>query len=187
MKSDTAEQHESIARHVAKLILEAHGNVSAHSLFRRVGASETVCRNAFVDFTGESLDEFSRRVRLERAACLLTGSTDPIWEVAANSGYSSNSTLDRSFRSHFGCSPSMFRKLNDGRIEFPSFAYVYGFEPGRERFDIGVYTGFAQITTFTYDAYRLLERQKPDGSRQVYARRGMSICDAILAEQEERI
>ena len=180
MKPETAARHEEIAGQVVRLILEAHGNVSVGVLCAEVGTSETICRGAFLDLTGETIEEFSRRVRLERAACLLSGSGAPVWEIALDCGYSSSSTLDRPFGSHFGCSPLPFRELNPGAVYFPSFAYEYGFEPGRERVDVGVYTGFAQITTFTYDAFRLLEKQTPDGLNYFSARNGNAIYTAIL-------
>jgi len=181
MKPQTAERHEAVARQLVKLILDLHGDVNIKGLCREVGFAETVCREAFCSFTRESLEGFSRRVRLETAANLLMEKDARVWEVALKSGYSADSSLDRAFRSYFGCTPTLFHELNADTAKFPCFAACEGPGPGRERKDIGVYTAFSQVTTFAYDGLTFVEKQTPDGVRHsTSSRNGQTICDATL-------
>ena len=64
----------------------------------------------FVALTGESLNFFTNRVRLEKAARLLKYSENKIAQVAIECGFSSPSTLSRSFKKHFGISPKSYQK-----------------------------------------------------------------------------
>ena len=69
----------------------------------------------FVAVTGESVHNFTTRMRLEKAAKLLTFSKDQVATIAYQCGFSSPSTLSRAFKQYFGVSPSAYRK--DGKIE----------------------------------------------------------------------
>jgi len=69
----------------------------------------------FVAVTGESVNFFTNRVRLEKAARLIKFSKSTIAEIAMNCGFSSPSTLSRSFKQYFGIAPSVYR--NNGKIE----------------------------------------------------------------------
>jgi AraC family transcriptional regulator len=58
---------------------------------------------------GETLAQFVKRVRLERALYLLSHRPDTnLTEVALACGFSSSSDFSRSFRSHFGVPPRVF-------------------------------------------------------------------------------
>ena len=67
----------------------------------------------FVAVTGESLNFFTNRVRLEKAARFLKFSNNKISNIALDCGFSSASTLSRSFKKHFGISPSKYRLTGD--------------------------------------------------------------------------
>ena len=69
----------------------------------------------FVAVTGESVNNFTSRMRLEKAARLLKFSQEPISDIAYKCGYSSTATLSRAFKQYFGLSPSLYRK--NGEIE----------------------------------------------------------------------
>ena len=69
----------------------------------------------FVAITGESVNNFTNRIRLEKVAKFLKFSDKPISDIAFESGFSSSSTLSRTFKKHFGISPSSYRK--GGEIE----------------------------------------------------------------------
>lgn len=63
----------------------------------------------FKALTGETLGAFVRRVRLERALYLMShGSPPSLTQVALECGFSSSSDFSRSFKQHFGTSPSTF-------------------------------------------------------------------------------
>lgn len=69
----------------------------------------------FVAVTGESVNNFTTRMRLEKAAKLLKFSEDKIAAIAYQCGFSSPSTLSRAFKQYFGVSPSEYKKK--GEIE----------------------------------------------------------------------
>jgi AraC family transcriptional regulator len=58
---------------------------------------------------GESVKEYVRRLRLERAAGRLKAGELPVTEIAFEAGYEALEAFSRSFRSAFGTSPSRFR------------------------------------------------------------------------------
>ena len=69
----------------------------------------------FVAVSGESVHEFTNRLRLEKSAKLLRFSKKSISDVSIECGFSSPSTFSRAFRQYFECSPSHYRK--NGKIE----------------------------------------------------------------------
>ncbi|MCG8326273.1 MAG: AraC family transcriptional regulator [Chitinophagales bacterium] len=65
----------------------------------------------FVAVTGESVNNFTSRMRLEKAARLLKFSQEPIAAIAYKCGYSSTATLSRAFKQYFGLSPVYTEKM----------------------------------------------------------------------------
>ena len=65
----------------------------------------------FRAMTGETLADFIRRLRLERAAsALVHNPLKAITAVALDCGFSGSAAFARAFRERFGCTPSGFRK-----------------------------------------------------------------------------
>jgi len=58
--------------------------------------------------TGSTVQEFITRVRLERASELLVENQLNVSEIAYRVGFSEPSNFSRTFRKHFGCSPSKY-------------------------------------------------------------------------------
>lgn len=69
----------------------------------------------FVVVTGETLNSFTNRIRLEKSARLLKFSKNTITEIALECGLSSSATFSRAFKQYFEVSPSSFR--SKGKIE----------------------------------------------------------------------
>ncbi len=67
----------------------------------------------FVALTGESINFFTNRVRLEKAARLLKLSSKSLTTIAMDCGFSSSSTFSRSFKQYFGISPSTYKKSGE--------------------------------------------------------------------------
>ena len=64
----------------------------------------------FVAVTGETVNNFTNRIRNEKAARLLKFSKKSISEISIECGFSSTSTLSRLFKQYFEISPSEYRK-----------------------------------------------------------------------------
>jgi AraC family transcriptional regulator len=64
----------------------------------------------FVAVTGESVNHFTNRIRLEKTARLLKFANHPISDIAMQCGFSSPSTFSRGFKQHYGISPSSYKK-----------------------------------------------------------------------------
>jgi AraC family transcriptional regulator len=79
---------------------------------------------------GESIGEFSRRLRLERSAWMLANSTNSITEIAFEAGYESLEGFGRAFREWYHVTPSDFRS-QPSRHEIQSSCQVHWCPEGR--------------------------------------------------------
>ena len=69
----------------------------------------------FKAVVGETISEFTRRLRLELAANrLLSNSLDDITQIAFDCGFSSSQNFAKAFRQHFGMTPTAYRKSKTG-------------------------------------------------------------------------
>lgn len=92
--------------------------------------SEYHFHRIFGAMTGETLNDFTNRLKLEKAARLLTKTGQSATEIALECGFSSSATFSRSFNKAFTTSPTQYRKT--GKIEnskickelFPKHEYV---------------------------------------------------------------
>lgn len=67
----------------------------------------------FKAFTGETVGEFSSRIRIEKAAFfLIYNLSTPITEIALDCGFSSSQNFAKAFKLYYSLSPSEFRKKN---------------------------------------------------------------------------
>jgi AraC family transcriptional regulator len=65
----------------------------------------------FKALTGETINNYVKRIRLQRAGSMLISDYErPVSEVAALCGFNSTAVFCRAFRDHFGTSTGMFRK-----------------------------------------------------------------------------
>ena len=72
--------------------------------------SEYHFHRVFGAMTGETLNDFTNRLRLEKAARLLRYSEQSLTDIALDCGFSSSATFSRAFRTGYDTSPSQFRK-----------------------------------------------------------------------------
>jgi AraC family transcriptional regulator len=75
--------------------------------------SEFHFHRIFRAVSGETLSNFTNRLRLEKAARLLRYSGQSLTNIALNCGFSSSATFSRAFRSGYDTSPSQFRKSGE--------------------------------------------------------------------------
>jgi len=75
----------------------------------------------FKGMVGESVGEYVRRLRLERAASQLKLGSASVVEIALGAGYDSHEAFTRSFKTAFGAAPSEFRLARQRELaESPS-------------------------------------------------------------------
>lgn len=107
----------------------------------------------FAAWMGETLGDYLRRRRLERAAVLLRSDPAlPVLNAALEVGFSSGEAFSRAFRSHFGHAPSAWRRLrkSDQACSNPDQA-IDG--PGFD--DEGVFPTFSQEPTMDVEVMEL--------------------------------
>ena len=75
--------------------------------------SEFHFHRIFSAVSGETLNNFTNRLRLEKAARLLRFSDRSLIDIALDCGFSSSATFSRGFRSGYDTSPSQFRKSGE--------------------------------------------------------------------------
>ncbi|WP_420630552.1 helix-turn-helix domain-containing protein [Candidatus Leptofilum sp.] len=87
------------------------------------GRSPFHLQRIFTAEVGESPLQFSRRVRLQRAAAALLVTQKSVLEVALDAGFDSHEGFSRAFRAMFSQSPSKFREQQ--RATFNHFVHHY--------------------------------------------------------------
>jgi AraC family transcriptional regulator len=90
-----------------------HRQVKLEELARVACFSEFHFHRIFGAVAGETLNNFTNRLRLEKAARLLRYSDKSLTDIALDCGFSSSATFSRAFRSGYDTSPSQFRKSGE--------------------------------------------------------------------------
>jgi AraC family transcriptional regulator len=75
--------------------------------------SEFHFHRIFGAVSGETLKNFTNRLRLEKAARLLRYTGQSVTDIALDCGFSSSAAFSRAFRSGYDTSPSQFRKCGE--------------------------------------------------------------------------
>jgi AraC family transcriptional regulator len=109
-QSDYAQR---IDRVIDYLRANLHRPVKLAELANVACFSEFHFHRIFTAVSGETLNNFTNRLRLEKAARLLRYSERSLTEIAMNSGFSSSATFSRAFRSGYDTSPSQFRRSGE--------------------------------------------------------------------------
>jgi AraC family transcriptional regulator len=133
----------------------------------------------FRSLIGETLNEFVKRVRLERALHLMAhGREQSLTEIALACGFSSSSDFSRSFKQRFGVPPSVFdiethrldrRQELQGSGGDPAVAHMLkGLPPGEnpDGFRVEIVDLPARCVAYL----RVLDPFRPDVVPQAYAR-----------------
>lgn len=87
--------------------------VKLNELARVACFSEFHFHRIFGAVTGETVNQFTSRLRLEKAARRLRYSGDRLTDIALDCGFSSSATFSRAFRAGYETSPSAYRKTGD--------------------------------------------------------------------------
>lgn len=90
-------------------------NLSLEAVAQQADMSPFHFHRLFHNSIGETLKQYTMRLRLERAAYELRLREDSILDIALNCGFQSHETFTRAFRRHFERTPRQFRKGNGNR------------------------------------------------------------------------
>lgn len=101
---------ERVAATVARVRQEFLSPIRVPELAAAAGLSVTHFTALFRDQTGYPPNDYLIRLRIQRAAYLLTTSLNSISDVATLSGFSDSFYFTRCFRKVMGCSPRDYRK-----------------------------------------------------------------------------
>ncbi len=72
----------------------------------------------FVSYVGETIAQYIKRLRLERAAYAIRYKGKSMTDAAMDAGYSTPSAFNKAFKDFFGCSPGEHKKTNNRPKEY---------------------------------------------------------------------
>jgi len=90
-----------------------------HRVSSECGMDRTSFSRLFKRVMGIGFSQFALRYRLSRSAEALVTTGEPLKAIAFRFGFADESHLHRSFRRHYGCTPSEFRNRSDAVVSAP--------------------------------------------------------------------
>jgi AraC family transcriptional regulator len=117
MPSQRTQASSEYAQRINRVIDYLRGNldrqVKLEELAKVACFSEFHFHRIFRAVSGETLNNFTNRLRLEKAARLLRYSDQSLTDIALDCGFSSSATFSRAFRAGYDTSPGQFRKSGE--------------------------------------------------------------------------
>ena len=92
------------------LINSQNLHMKVNDIARAIGISRGYLTSIFKNQMGISPQEFQMNFRMERAGNLLRSTDNPVGTIAAELGYTDVMSFSKSFRRHFGVSPTQYRE-----------------------------------------------------------------------------
>ncbi len=89
------------------------GPVTARGLADDACFSTFHFHRMFCAMTGETAGEMARRLRMERAAHMLSWTQEPVTGIAFDAGFETLEAFSRAFKAIYGSSPSLYRRLKN--------------------------------------------------------------------------
>ena len=108
-------QDGDVAAAVRYIRAHALGPIGVPDVLDAVAVSRRSLERRFRSMLGRGLGEEIRRVRMEKAKGLLSGTEMPIAQVATNSGFSEAKHLSTAFRQEAGLTPTEYRRRSRAR------------------------------------------------------------------------
>jgi AraC family transcriptional regulator len=90
-------------------LLRAYGDTTLETMAARAGWSRFHLHRAFRRLVGETPKQYVLRIRLERAAAVLTTTSSTVLAVSREAGFRSHEVFARAFRRYFGRTPRQYR------------------------------------------------------------------------------
>jgi AraC family transcriptional regulator len=113
MSEPKAATRDEYARRILRVLVHVQQNLDAALPLEELAAiacfSPFHFHRIFRGMVGESVAQYVRRLRLERAAMRLKHGKRPVTDIAFEAGYEAHEAFTRAFNAAFGCSPSAFR------------------------------------------------------------------------------
>lgn len=126
---------ERVNRAIDYVVRNLAGNLSLDEVARAACFSPFHFHRVFKSLVGETLGEFVKRQRLERALYLMAHARRrSLTDVALECGFSSSSDFSRSFKQRFGVPPSAFDLGSLRKVRRAEFDQVLTDAEGRPRF-----------------------------------------------------
>lgn len=117
MRSITLQDYKRRILQVLRHVQENLDNpLSLEELAARACFSPYHFHRIFKGMVGESVKEYVRRLRLERAAGELRYGSASVIDIALAAGYESHEAFTRSFKEIFGAAPTQFRRIRREQI-----------------------------------------------------------------------
>ena len=91
-------------------------DLSLDAVAKRAGLSSFHFHRLFRSVIGETLKQYTQRLRLERAANRLVMHDSTILDVALDSGFHSHETFSREFKRRFQVTPRSYREWGRGKL-----------------------------------------------------------------------
>jgi len=104
---------------VAIVELEYASDLSLDAIARRVASSRRQLQRAYAEIGHTTFRDHLTRVRMERAAAMLSTQPFTVREVANRVGYRQPAQFAKAFRRHSGVAPSEYRLGLDGNGRRP--------------------------------------------------------------------
>ena len=110
MRQSTADRRSDLYRDALGVLTSrfADERISVARVAREIATSTRQLQRAFAEAGGTTVRRELYRVRMERAAELLTDRSRPIKDVATAVGYRQSAQFAKAFRRYHGVSPSSF-------------------------------------------------------------------------------
>ena len=95
---------------------------SLEALGKKIGCSHFYLSRIFSTQTGQTITQYLRRLRMEKAATLLKSREYNVTEVALEVGYNSLSHFSAAFQETFGCCPGLYPVATETQKSLPQIS-----------------------------------------------------------------
>ncbi len=114
----TAYQDPDVAEAYKFIRTHAHEPIHIDDVLSRVLVSRRSLEMRFKALTRSTLQDEIWRAHVDRARQLIIESDKPMWKIAEESGFRSETVFNRMFKRMIGMTPSAYRRNNSGQMTF---------------------------------------------------------------------
>ena len=112
-------RHAAVLRRAERYIWENYSRkISLDEIAKASGLSAPYFSTIFKEEMGENLSSYLNRLRIEKAAAMLTETGKSLNEIAGLCGFEDQSWFSKIFKIYTGMSPGKYRETGNGSLEF---------------------------------------------------------------------